>query len=591
MLMRISSPQIGELPSRRRLKLGPSNCINGLGCLDSSNMPAVIGIAWTVYGIVSGLLLLFSIAFTRYYQHKRESEALATAVTIISLTLVLCTLALLPVDIFLVSSTVDPETGLKKSWADKETIYWMTLTVQIAYYVGYGLVAAFSFFIIPFSYFYYEEYDDDEEQTIKDRVFGALKYTSFFVVISLLLFLFGLFVKPSQRPPKLDLDWLEKLLMESNGEKSISFVIACLFFLGMLVFIVYTAPGLSILPFNMIKGRRKIEAENEDVDTRLAVVRERQRAIQSKYAGSNKLLTERDQRNLENLEDEERILQRRLRTIQEDRASIWQRIITILRPFEVLFGILLLVLTLVVAASIFLTIIDKITFSVCGSKCGYIISHPDLFNPINCIFVNLSKVFPLDYIFMVLLIVYFFMATMSGVITIGVRFLWVSLFRIRRHATLPQGLLFATILLTLGLLALNYSITNVVAPGYAHFGSQVFCNYTEGGQRNCSEHADLIVPCDIYAPTEICTPTISSTLIDRIIVNTPFFGIVFYYAQWAFLVVFVLGFVVALFRRPRDNVDMESADAEAEEDEQRGLLEGHRRHGQYGGNSNNNNHS
>lgn len=136
------------------------------------------------------------------------------------------------------------------------------------------------------------------------------------------------------------------------------------------------------------------------------------------------------------------------------------------------------------------------------------------------------------------------------------------------------------------------------------------CNYTEGGQRNCSEHADLIVPCDIYAPTgetvvhtalewrlnssetsEICTPTISSTLIDRIIVNTPFFGIVFYYAQWAFLVVFVLGFVVALFRRPRDNVDMESADAEAEEDEQRGLLEGHRRHGQYGGNSNNNNHS
>lgn len=75
---------------------------------------------------------------------------------------------------------------------------------------------------------------------------------------------------------------------------------------------------------------------------------------------------------------------------------------------------------------------------------------------------------------MVLLIVYFFMATMSGVITIGVRFLWVSLFRIRRHATLPQGLLFATILLTLGLLALNYSITNVVAPGYAHFGSQVF---------------------------------------------------------------------------------------------------------------------
>lgn len=79
---------------------------------------------------------------------------------------------------------------------------------------------------------------------------------------------------------------------------------------------------------------------------------------------------------------------------------------------------------------------------------------------------------------MVLLIVYFFLATMSGVITIGVRFLWVSLFRIRKAATMPQGLLFSTILLTLGLLALNYSLTAVVAPGYAHFGSQVYVSGT-----------------------------------------------------------------------------------------------------------------
>lgn len=75
---------------------------------------------------------------------------------------------------------------------------------------------------------------------------------------------------------------------------------------------------------------------------------------------------------------------------------------------------------------------------------------------------------------MVLLIIYYFLATMSGLITIGVRFLWVSLYRIRKAATMPQGLLFITVLLTLSLLALNYSLTNVVAPGYAHFGSQVY---------------------------------------------------------------------------------------------------------------------
>lgn len=73
-------------------------------------------------------------AFTRHYQHKYESEPFATVVTILGLALIFCTLALLPVDIFLVSSTVDQDTGLKKSWADPDTIYWMTTTVQIVYY-------------------------------------------------------------------------------------------------------------------------------------------------------------------------------------------------------------------------------------------------------------------------------------------------------------------------------------------------------------------------------------------------------------------------------------------------------------------------
>ncbi|CDS05322.1 hypothetical protein LRAMOSA07851 [Lichtheimia ramosa] len=542
-------------------------------------MPAVIGIAWTVYGIVTASLFFFSVGFTRYYQHKRESEPFATIVTILALTLVLATLALVPIDIFLVSSTVDSDTGMKKSWADPDTIFWMTLTVQIVYYVCYGLIALFIFFLIPFAYFYYEEYDED--QTRQQRVSSALRYTSFFVAISVLLFLFGLFVKPSHRPPKLDLDWLEKLLTESNGEKSLSFLVACLFFLGMVVFVVYTAPGLSILPFNMIKGRRRIEAETEDVDNSLAVNRERQREIQAHYAGTNKPISGRDQRELDNLDDEERILTRRMRTIQEDQASIFHRILRALRPFEVIIGLLLLLLTLVLVASIFLTIVDKITYSVCGNKCGYIISHPDLFNPINFILVELAKVFPLDYVFMVLVVVYFFMATMSGIITIGVRFLWVALFRIRKGATMPQGLLFASVLLMLALLALNYSLTAVVAPGYAHFGSQVYCNYTEGGQRDCSEHAEKIMPCDIYAPTEICTPTIASTLIDRIIVNTPFFGIVFYYSQWAFVVIFVLGFIVALFRQPRDNADVNSEDVEQEE---QGLLERNARH-HYGANT------
>lgn len=80
----------------------------------------------------------------------------------------------------------------------------------------YGAIGLFSFFLIPFAYFYYEEYDDEEEQTNLDRILGALKYTSFFVVICILLVVAGLFVKPSQEPPTLGLGWLEKLLIGNS---------------------------------------------------------------------------------------------------------------------------------------------------------------------------------------------------------------------------------------------------------------------------------------------------------------------------------------------------------------------------------------
>jgi hypothetical protein len=45
----------------------------------------------------------------------------------------------------------------------------------------------------------------------------------------------------------------------------------------------------------------------------------------------------------------------------------------------------------------------------------------------------------------------------------------------------------------------------------------------------------------------------------------------FYYSQWAFLTIFVLGFVAALFKRPRNN------------DEEQALLDDARRRQRYGG--------
>lgn len=63
---------------------------------------------------------------------------------------------------------------------------------------------------------------------------------------------------------------------------------------------------------------------------------------------------------------------------------------------------------------------------------------------------------------------------MSGIVHVGIRFLWINLYSIKKGATAPQALLVSAVLLTLSLLALNYTMTTTVAPGYAHFGSQVY---------------------------------------------------------------------------------------------------------------------
>lgn len=64
------------------------------------------------------------------------------------------------------------------------------------------------------------------------------------------------------------------------------------------------APGLSLLPISLIKGRKGIDAENEDVENRLAATKEKLRVLRSRYIGKN--MSSKDQRILEELEDEER---------------------------------------------------------------------------------------------------------------------------------------------------------------------------------------------------------------------------------------------------------------------------------------------
>ncbi|KAF9152991.1 hypothetical protein BG015_004316 [Linnemannia schmuckeri] len=524
-----------------------------------------IATAWGAFGIMVAILLGFSIFFTLYYSDTTDREPFALIVTIIALTVCLSTVALFPVDIFLVSRIMDPTTGLRRAWATDEAIAHMQNAVRIFYYGAYGLIASFCFFWIPLSYFYYEELD--EGQSIRQRLLASLKYTVFFILVACTLLITGLFMKPNKHDNK-DLEWLRKMLTDLDGTGALAFVAGVLSLLGMGVLVFYTAPGLSLLPLHLIAGLKSIPATMNETDAQLAANRERQNTIINRYPqGGLNRASERDRHAFRELSREALVLENRSRMVQSVRDSWFNRCRCIIRPFEILLGMAALTLTVLLITSIGVTTIDNLTEDVCGAPCGYILTHPNIPNPLNLLFLSLSPFFPVDYILMVMIILYMFWSTTKGIISIGIRFLWVNLYRFRKAATQPQGLLAATMLLMLTLAGLSYSLTMSVAPDYSMFGSQ---------QYYCRENPALIIPCHVGAPTGLCTPTVTSSIITKIILGTPVLGLAFYYMQWLFLLMFFLALGFNLIQGCRKGFGVEPVLSETEEDvddiESRGLL-------------------
>ncbi|RKP10442.1 hypothetical protein THASP1DRAFT_4201, partial [Thamnocephalis sphaerospora] len=500
-----------------------------------------------VVGAVLVLALLCT-AFTKYYQDPAESEPLVTTVTVIGLTFCLCILTLAPLDIYLVSSTVDQATGLKRPWATPERIEEFTSALAITYYGFFISIVVLCFVVIPFAYFYFEELElDRPTQQVGQRAAGAAKYTLFTVSIATILLICGMVLRPklNGENPRMDFEWFRKLLLANGGVKAITFVVAVLILGGMFSFVSHTAYGMSVLPIKLLRGRRLRQRAQRETQAAIERIRIRRRTIQSKYENAARPASARDSRILEDLEQRELDLARRATHLSHG-DGVFAIVPRLLRPLEILGGIVSLCLSLTLVASVLLTCIDKVKHSVCGQDCGYVLSHPEWFNPVNVILLYLSEHFPLDYIFVVAITLYFFAATAAGLVQSGIRFLWVHLYQIKAHRTAPQGLLLASIILMLSLLALNYTMTTVVAPQYAHFGSQLYCNHTiSPGVRDCSQYPQLIVPCDIEGPpgkhTEICTPTVLSTFIYRILVNLPAMGTLFFDAQWVFVGIFFIG--------------------------------------------------
>jgi LMBR1 domain-containing protein 1 len=321
--------------------------------------------------------------------------------------------------------------------------------------------------------------------------------------------------------------------------------------IGICLYVLYTSSGLALFPISLVTTAPSISNPRLRASTavQLETNRERQRQLEGRCEGNRDLLSPKDRRVLDTLAREERTLIQRQRLVEDAQGEgwtcltkAWFNIEAIFHPFKLLGGILLVLIAFITWVSMLLTAIDKAKNSICKNLCGYILGHVNFFNPINWALVQSANIFPVDYAIITLLVLFFFCSSVAGIAVVGIRFLRVRVFQIRQGHTSPQALLLATEMLILITLALNYSIPMLVAPQYATFGPQTFCDRAPEpplDQSDCSNNKHSIKPCselpDNPAAQQVCTPSIVSTFLNRVTLNFPFFGIVFFWAQFLFL--------------------------------------------------------
>uniref|UniRef100_A0A8C2HP25 Lysosomal cobalamin transport escort protein LMBD1 n=1 Tax=Cyprinus carpio TaxID=7962 RepID=A0A8C2HP25_CYPCA len=491
------------------------------------------------------VIVAFCWVYIRKYQSRQESEVISTITAICALAIALITSALLPVDIFLVSFMKYPN-GTYKEWAaGNETRQQIEDTVLYGYYTLYSIILFCVFLWIPFVYFYYEEKDEDNSN--KCLVNLTL----------LLVYLVHPTFVPLESPPNQNSTQWEKVqylfeeLGSSHGLAALSFSISSLTLIGMLAVITYTAYGMSVLPLNLIKGTRSILYERlENTEDREEVEHQIDK-LKAKCA-DGRPLSMRDRRNLQDLEAKLQVLHRRSRHLEIAERTCCNKVGSALRPMKILLGVFFILVALLFFVTLFISNLDKALHSA-GISTGFIIFGTNLTNPLNELLLALQPVFPLDYVLITIITMYFVFTSMAGIRNMGIWFFWIRLYKIRPQRTQPQALLFLCMILLLIVLHTSYMIYSL-APQYVMYGSQKYLLQVRCGFV-CVAVNPLcrMVKCSSFCFPDQCTVTRSYLFLHRFW----FFSTIYYFGNWAFLVVFLIGLVVSCCKGKKSVIEGE----------------------------------
>ena len=507
-----------------------------------------VAFLWAAYGVIVAGVFVLASEYCQRLSHATERTFIATLTTVLLLTTATAALLLPALDIALVASTNIPILGVRKDVVTDSKVDAIVLWIKIAYIGIYAFLAFLSIAAVPFSWVYFEEWD--EESTTGDRIRTASKYTAAIIFTLLVIFILGLII-PSARleeHPRVDFDYLKGLLASSRPVKALLFVLGIVICLGTISMIIYTATGLSVLPISLIKSKSEDLGGDTDVD--LDLNRQKQRQIEIRYEGTRTQMSPEDRRALDSLHRRERILIRAQR-IKKDGQSRMEKIA---RPIHIFAGLVLLVFSILLLETLLSTLIRQLISSdACGPRCGFLSTLPSslLLNPLDLIMVDTGYFgsFILQAVISLVLV----LMTLRGCQALGIRFLWMSLYSIAANSTVPQALLCTGVALLFSVLGLQYTMANFVLPSYTQYGGQTYCN---GTLTQCAEDASYVIQCTLTTTETHCTRSVISRILASLIANYSF-GVVLFWAQFAIFGVWLFSLVVAIFRKEKRDEEID----------------------------------
>ncbi|KAH6595597.1 hypothetical protein BASA61_003789 [Batrachochytrium salamandrivorans] len=299
-------------------------------------------VPWTIFGLLSMGGIGVSLTTIRWLQHKQEYDNMVSTVLGVAIGIALSLAALIPIDIYLVSSTSNIAIGAKQAWATPAVVLNITSAIETIYYILFLAIAVICFGVLPFAHTYFDDMNNIEDLH-STPLHKATTATSSFLGILVLLMLIGAYLSLPPVTPT-NLPWFNSLLIQTGFETGTLFVIGIMTFVGLVFMLTHGACGLSLFCMDLIRSNAP----------------ERRMRVQ-------------DRHRLEALQNEARLLEEcfesRRESVEDDEDST----IDLQRPAEFAGGIFLSMLAFSLVVSIMATLIDRFMRS-CGTSCSFLVT-------------------------------------------------------------------------------------------------------------------------------------------------------------------------------------------------------------------------